>query len=149
MASKKRRQGMKKSPRAITTRYFTAVIAQNIFSRLSGYRRRFTEMVLFHCHAATTVALKFHRRQLFLADVPRIHFRSAAKNAFGFVIAGVTQMPRFIGNRTAILTCICHDVSPFIGRKTSSSATIFEEPLTLRVSSINFSIVFSSSNIRF
>ena len=109
-------KGDEENPKGDNTLKFAGCYRPKDFqplARLSGYRRWLTEMIFFHCHSATTAALEFHRCQLILTDVQCIHFRSAAKTAFGLVITGIAQMSRFICNRTAVLTCICHDTPPF------------------------------------
>jgi hypothetical protein len=71
-------------------------------------------MLLFHRYPTATIADVFHRRQFILADVPGFHFRRPAETAFFLVIAWIAQMSRGFGHRTAILTCVSHNRSPFI-----------------------------------
>jgi hypothetical protein len=71
-------------------------------------------MILFHGHPAAAATNKFHRRQFILANMGVINTRGSTEAAFFCITAGIAQMPRFIGNRAAVFTCICHIVSPFL-----------------------------------
>jgi hypothetical protein len=78
--------------------------------------RRFTKMTFFHGHPPASPADVFHRSQFIFTHMPRIRFWSSTKTALGLISARVTQMSRLIGHRTAILTTISHDFSPFLLR---------------------------------
>jgi hypothetical protein len=71
-------------------------------------RGRLAKMFLLHCHAPAATANILHRCQFVLTHVRVIRFRSAAETALGFITAGITQVTGFLGNRSAIFTCICH-----------------------------------------
>jgi hypothetical protein len=71
-------------------------------------RGRFTKMFLLHCHAPAATANKLHGCQFILALMGVIRFRSPAETAFGFITARITQVPRFVGDRSATFTCIGH-----------------------------------------
>jgi hypothetical protein len=69
---------------------------------------RLTKMFLLHCHASAATANKLHGCQFVLALVGVIRFRSPAETAFGFITARITQVPGFVGDRSATFTCIGH-----------------------------------------
>jgi hypothetical protein len=69
---------------------------------------RLTKMFLLHCHASAATANKLHRCQFVFTQVRVIRFRFAAETAFGFITARVTQVAGFVGDRSAIFTCIGH-----------------------------------------
>jgi hypothetical protein len=79
-----------------------------IFSRGLSNWGRFTKMFLLHCHASAATANKLHRCQFVFAQVGVIRFRSPAETAFGFITARITQVAGFVGDRSAIFTCIGH-----------------------------------------
>jgi hypothetical protein len=69
---------------------------------------RFTKMFLLHCNTSAATANKLHRCQFVFALMGVIRFRSAAKTAFGFITARVTQVTGFVGDRSTTFTCIGH-----------------------------------------
>jgi hypothetical protein len=73
-------------------------------------------MVFFHGHPAATAADKFHRGQFIFAYMGLIHTWGAAEAALFFISAGIAQMSRLVGNRTAVFACIGHIHTPFIER---------------------------------
>lgn len=80
----------------------------------SSDRGRAAEMILLHRNATAAVANIFHGGQFIFADVLGFDFGSTAKTAFFLIRARVAQMPRRIGNGTAILTGVGHGHLPFV-----------------------------------
>jgi hypothetical protein len=71
-------------------------------------RGRFTKMFLLHCHPPAATANILHRCQFVFTYVRVIRFRGTAETAVGLITAGVAQVTGFVGDRSAIFTCICH-----------------------------------------
>jgi hypothetical protein len=66
-------------------------------------------MTILHGNPSAAFADIFHGCQLVLAHVAVVHLRCSTKAAFGFVTARIAEMSRFIGNRTTVFACVCHD----------------------------------------
>jgi hypothetical protein len=88
---------------------------------LSTDRRWFAQMALFHGHAATAIAYKFHCCQFILAHMFGIRIGCAAKAAFCIITTGAAQMPWFVSDGTARFACIGH-YGPPLNRLTASLA---------------------------
>jgi hypothetical protein len=80
--------------------------------RCLGDGCRFTKMFLLHCHTSAAATDKFHSCQFVSALMGVIRFGSTTETAFGLIAARVAKMPGRIGDRTAVLACISHDLSP-------------------------------------
>ena len=71
-------------------------------------------MFFLQGYPATSTTNVFHCRQFVLANMFGIYFRRPAETAFGFITAGVAQMPGRIRYRTTIFTGIGHGIPPFV-----------------------------------
>jgi hypothetical protein len=79
------------------------------------------QMALFHGHAATAIAYKFHCCQFILAHMFGIRIGCTAKAAFCIITTGAAQMPWFVSDGTARFACIGH-YGPPLNRLTASLA---------------------------
>jgi hypothetical protein len=82
--------------------------AARIILRCSGNGRRLAKIFLLHRYAPAATANIFHRSQLVFAQMGVIRLRSPAEAAFGFIAARIAQVTGFVGDRSAIFTCIGH-----------------------------------------
>jgi hypothetical protein len=75
-------------------------------------RCRLTEVFLLHRHASAAATYKFHGGQFVFALMGVIRFGGTTEAAFGLIAARIAKMPGCIGDRTAVFTCIGHNLSP-------------------------------------
>jgi hypothetical protein len=70
-------------------------------------------MFAFHCDTTATVTDKLHGRQLAFAHVSLVDVRRATERAFLAIAAGVAQVARIFGHRTASFTGMGHIQPPY------------------------------------